>query len=248
MKTIEYIVVASFMLSVSAVAAGCATEAESNRPDNLAGAEPGSAEAVATAPGSEEGGAAAGVEGTFDHPAAIGGAAVSAREALDRMLEEGPPAFSARVHSCRKMSYANLGRLLGGLGVDLDAVGEVDAGRMYGSSDQALGAPNYGARIAESTEVTVAVASRTFDIFVQAAPEIIANLPDVERCQVGGVGARVFDEAGRCNRDGLSCLLGESASAAHVAVCDNAVGEAATAEEGQAIAVAALLSAAHACE
>jgi hypothetical protein len=146
------------------------------------------------------------------------------------------------------MPYRTLGRVLAGLGVDLDATAETAAGRMWRGSDQALGAPNYNARIGESTEVTVAVASRTFDIFVQAAPEIIERLPTVERCMVGGVGATVFDAAGRCKEDGLSCLLGSPASELHVAQCDDVVRRAADPAQGRAIAVAALLSAAHTCE
>jgi hypothetical protein len=234
---------------LAALLVACGQGGDSGRDDFLSGpTDPETAAETGTAPGSEEGGASSGTEGTFDHPAAIGGSAVTAREALERMEEEGPPGYTARIHGCRKMPYRTLGRVLSGLGVNLDATGEVEAGNMWRGSDQALGAPNYGARIGESTEVTVAVASRTFDIFVQAAPEIIANLPSVERCMVGGVGVSVFDAAGRCNRDGLSCLLGEPASEVHVAQCDDVVRRAADPAQGQAIAVAALLSAAHTCE
>ncbi len=235
------------LIILAALVVGCGQSGETGR-DHYAGMDPETAAATGTAPGSEEGGASAGTEGTFDHPAAIGGSAVTAREALARMEEEGPPGYTARIHGCRKMPYRTLGRVLAGLGVDLEASDELAAGNMWSGSDQALGAPNYDARIGESTEVTVAVASRTFDIFVQAAPEIIANLPTVERCMVGGVGASVFDSAGRCTRDGLSCLLGEPATDLHVAQCDDVVGRAADPEEGRAIAVAALLSAAHTCE
>jgi len=234
---------------LSLLLAACGTTSESGRETHLTGTDdPEAAAETGTAPGSEEGGAASGTESTFDHPAAIGGSAVTAREALERMAEEGPPAYTARLHGCRKVPYRTMGRILSGLGVDLAAVSPTAAGNMWSVSDQALGAPNYGARIGESTEVTVAVASRTFDIYVQAAPEVIANLPTVERCMIGDVGARVFDEAGRCNRDGLSCLMGETASEIHVAQCDEIVRHAADPVDGQAIAVAALLSAAHGCE
>ncbi len=221
--------------SLLLVVAGCGTDMESGR----AAAAGGDYATTTTA---------AGTESTFDHPAALGGTATTAREALARMVDEGPPAYTARVHSCRKMRYATLGHILSSLGVDLDATEATSAGAMYRSADQALGAPNFAARIGETTDVTVAVSSRTFDIFVQAAPEILERLPNQERCMVGGVGARVFDDAGECNRDGLSCLIGEPASDAHVALCNDFARRAADPAEGRAIAVAAVLSAAHTCE
>ncbi len=241
MKNTRYLVLAALLVA-------CGQGSESGRDDYLSPTDPEAAAATGTAPGSEEGGAASGTESTFDHPAALGGSAVTAREALERMAEEGPPGYTARIHGCRKMPYRTLGRVLAGLGVNLDAMGETDAGNMWRRSDQALGAANYGARIGESTEVTVSVASRTFDILVQAAPEVIANLPSVERCMIGGVGVSVFDGAGHCTRDGLSCLLGEPASDVVVAQCDDVVRRAADPAQGQAIAVASLLSAAHTCE
>ena len=193
-------------------------------------------------------GAAAGVRNTFDHPAAIGGAATTPREAMRRMEEEGPPAFSSRVHSCRKPRYGTLGRILRARGVDLDADDALAAGAMWRGADQALGAPNYEGRIGETTEMTVASSSRMFDIFVQAAPEIIAALPSRPECTVGGVGATLFDTAGRCDESGFTCLLGRPASEAHLTVCNDVVRRAPTPEQGRAIAVAALLSAVFTCE
>lgn len=192
--------------------------------------------------------AAGGALNTFHHPAAIGGSSTTPREAMRRMEEEGPPAYSARVHSCRKVRYGTLGRVLRSRGVDLGSDGELSAGRMWRDGDQALGAPNYGARIGETTEVTVASSSRMFDIFVQAAPEIIAQLPAREECAVAGVGTALFDESGRCTEAGLTCLLGVPATDAHLTVCNDTVRRAPTVDEGQRLAVAALLAAAFTCE
>jgi len=193
-------------------------------------------------------GTAGGMINTFHHPAALGGTAVSPRDAMRRMTEEGPPAYTARVHSCRKVRYSTLGRILESRGVDLSAEEEPSAGRMWREADQALAAPNYEGRIGESTDLTVASSSRMFDIFVQAAPEIIANLPTRAECEIGGVGAELFDASGRCQQDGISCLLGEPATPAHVALCNDVVGRAPTPEQGQAIAVAAMMASAFTCE
>lgn len=180
----------------------------------------------------------------YDPAVAIGGP-ITAQEAAERARREGPPVFRSRVHGCRKMRYETLGQLLGGLGVDMDATDELSAGAMYRESDQALGAPNYEARTAEATEMTVASSSRLFDILVQAAPEIIAGMPESERCP----GAEVFNEDGdACTTEGLSCLLGEPADGTHLAVCEQLIGLANDPEEGRQIVVASLLASMFVCE
>lgn len=190
-----------------------------------------------------------GTENTFDHPAGIGGIRVAdAREVLERMEEEGPPAYRARVHGCRKMRYGNLGRVLRELGVNLDAEGESSAGAMYRSADQALGVANYEARIPETTELTTASASRLFDILVQASPEVIANVESSERCRIGDRGVTIFDGAGRCDEEGLTCLLGEPASEEHVALCNQIVDRASSPERGRVLAVASILASMATCE
>ncbi|MEM9195183.1 MAG: hypothetical protein AAGF12_38780 [Myxococcota bacterium] len=193
-------------------------------------------------------GATGGEDNTFDHPEAIGGESVTAQEALQRINDEGPPGYTARVHGCRKIPYRTLGRVLSSRGVDLQNETQLSAGRMYRESDQALGAGNYGARIAETAEGTVASASRMFDIFVQAAPEIIAAVENLEACRFGGSSAQLFDPDGSCREDGLTCLMGEPATPDHVSVCSDMVTRAASIEEGQAIAVATILSASNTCE
>lgn len=189
----------------------------------------------------------AGISNTFHHPGALDGVTPrTAREVLERMEEEGPPAFRARVHGCRKMRYGTVGRVLGGVGIDTAA--ETGAGQMWRDADQALGAPNYAARVPETTELTTASASRLFDILVAGAPEIIANMPAEERCMIGTRGAVMFDADGACTEEGLTCLLGEPASEEHVLLCTELASRATTPEKGQIIAVASMLAAAATCE
>jgi hypothetical protein len=190
------------------------------------------------------GGASGGDDNTFDHPNSM----PDIWDLIDRMADEGPPEYSARVHSCPKMRYDTIGRLLESRGVDLSTNGETQAGFMYTSSDQALGAPNYGARARENLELTTASASKLFDIFVQAAPEVIAAMPDRDECTVGGEGTRMFNDANQCTADGIACLLGVPATAGHIELCNEMVNRASTIDIGKNIAVAALLSAAHTCE
>ena len=190
---------------------------------------------------------AGGVSNTFHHPQAIDNVRTAdAREVLERMEEEGPPAYRARVHGCRKMRYETVGRVLDSLGVDVAAAG--GAGEMFRDADQAFGAPNYAARVPETTELTTASASRLFDILVAAAPEIIENIQSEERCQIGGRGVRIFDSRGACTEEGLTCLLGEPARPEHVALCDQMVERSSSPESGRTIAIASVLAAASTCE
>jgi hypothetical protein len=188
-------------------------------------------------------GTSGGIGNTFDHD----NTGVDPWDLLQRLQQEGPPEISTRMHSCQKLTYRNLGRLLASRGVDLNATGAngiPSAGELYRGGSQALGAPNYDARVPEAVEPTAAGATKLMDIFVQAAPEIMANLGSTTACP----GAQLFDAQGRCDADGLTCLLGYPATDQHLALCNQAVAQASTPQIGQTIAIAALLSAAHTCE
>lgn len=172
------------------------------------------------------------------------GPAPNPYEELERLQHEGPPRYTSRVHGCTKMRYRTLGNVLASRGVALGAAGEVSAGTIYTSSQAALGAPNYAARTRENIELGLATTSKMFDIFVQAAPEIIAALPTRPEC----AGAMLFDAANHCSADGVSCLLGVPATAAHLQICDQTVASAGDVESGKRLAVAVLAAAAHTCE
>jgi hypothetical protein len=167
---------------------------------------------------------------------------------LERARSEGPPRYASRVHGCPKLRYRTLGNLLASRGVDLTATGELTAGHLYSQGAQALGAPNYAARVRENIDLGLATTAKVFDIFVQAAPEIIQNLPGRPECQIGGGRASLFDAANRCVADGVSCLIGVPATATHLEICNQMVREAADVEAGKRLAVAVLAAAAHTCE
>jgi hypothetical protein len=170
---------------------------------------------------------------------------------LARIQEEGPPEVSSRMHSCQKMKYVTLGHVLTQLGVNLDANGQngiPTAGDLYQGGSQAMGAPNYGARVPETIGLTTAGATKLFDIFVSAAPEIIASIAAGNACKAGGNPTQLFDTNGKCTIQGISCLVGAPATQMQADLCNQALGEASTPDLGQTIAVAAILSAAHTCE
>lgn len=167
---------------------------------------------------------------------------------LEREQREGPPRFASRMHSCPKMRVLTLGNVLASRGVNLAATDELSAGKIYTSSTVALGAANYAARTRENVELGVATAAKLFDIYAQAAPEIIANMPTRLECQKAGVPAQLFDSTNRCVASGFSCLMGIPATAEHLAVCNETIKRAADIESGKRLAVALLAAAAHTCE
>jgi hypothetical protein len=190
------------------------------------------------------GNASGGEDNTFDHESTQ----VDVWALLDRLQDEGPPRYTARVHSCPKIRYETLGRILASRGVDLTATGALTAGGLYRGGAQAMGVANYAARARENIDLTTAGASRLYDIFVAAAPELIANLPTSPACLVGGEPAPLFNASNQCMADGISCLIGTPATASHLEVCNLTVSRATDVEAGKRMAVAVLAAAAHTCE
>ena len=196
-------------------------------------------------------GAYAGGEGnTFDHFADLGD--FGGRDPFDILAqrqEEGPAEVRTRLHSCQKIQYQALGNLLTSLGVDLNKKATPpSAGQLYRAGGGALGQATYDARVGETLVWSAAGAAKLFDIFVQAAPEIIANLESAPQCQVNGVGQPVFDAQDKCNADALACLMGRPATALQVDLCSHLVQEASSVDTGKALAVATILAATHSCE
>lgn len=167
---------------------------------------------------------------------------------LERAQREGPPRYASRVHGCPKMRVATTGNVLASRGVNLASTTPLSAGLIYRQSTAALGGANYEARIRETIDLGVATAAKLFDIYVQAAPEIIANLPSRPECLKNGVPAQLFDSANRCVASGFSCLMGVPAQAQHLAICNETVKRAADVDSGKRMAVALLAAAAHTCE
>lgn len=186
-----------------------------------------------------------GTNNTFDHM----NDGADPFQVLARIQAEGPPEVSSRMHSCQKMKYATLGTVLTQLGVSLTKTATPPAaGQLYKAGAQAMGAPNYAARIREAIELSTAGATKLFDIFVQAALEVIAAMPTLTQCQKAGAATQMFDAQGKCTMDGITCLKGAPATADEVALCNQVLTEASSATIGKTIAVASILASAHTCE
>lgn len=130
-------------------------------------------------------------------------------------------------------------------------------GLLYQSAADAFSFPKVDSRRGEKDGHTTASAMRLFDIFIQAAPQIIANIEDPQlapACVLAGQTHPMFDPIdGSCVEESVSCLIGYPATEQHMLLCDLVVEKADPSDpedvkKKQHIAVASLLSAAHSCE
>jgi hypothetical protein len=183
------------------------------------------------------------IDNTFDHPNDQDPFAI-----LSRVETEGAPAVATKMHSCSKMPYGTVGNVLKSLGVNLANKTVNSGGAIYTAASQAMGAPNYAARVPESIELTTAGATKLFDIIVQSAPEIIAGVAKSTACTTAGAAAALFGTDGSCQKAGLSCIQGYPATQAQLDLCNNILTSASSATIGQTLAVATLMSAAHSCQ
>jgi len=206
------------------------------------------------------GGLTTGKDGnTFDHfndPGASG--QKDPFEILKERAQEGPPEVRSRLHSCTKIPYASLGTFLTSRGVNLNAASSPGApktaGELYKTGTDALGVARFDAREGETYFHTTAGATKLFDIFVQAAPEIIANIQNVEDCKLNGTSKPMFDATtGACIYESLSCIMARPATDDDMALCNLMLAQAAKGNQADLttkrnITVAAFLSAANTCE
>lgn len=130
-------------------------------------------------------------------------------------------------------------------------------GFLYTTGEDSFSVPKLDSRRAEKDGHTTASAMRLFDIFIQAAPQIIANIDNpamAPACVLGGQSRPMFDPAdGSCVEESISCLLGTPATEDHVLLCNLILDkadplDAADVTRKQHIAVASILAAAHSCE
>ncbi len=192
---------------------------------------------------------------TFDHfndPGASG--QKDPFEILKERAEEGPPEIRTRLHSCTKIPYASLGEFLSSRGVDIDANKAKSAGELYKNGKDAMGFARFDAREGETYFHTTAGATKLFDIFVQAAPEVITGVETAEACKLNGQNSPMFDpSSGKCVYASLSCIMGRPATSDDLLLCNKMIDQAKPGDMADLtlkrnITVAAFLAGAHTCE
>jgi hypothetical protein len=185
-------------------------------------------------------------ENTFDHD----NSGPNPFDLIQRLATEGPPSFSSKLHSCAKIRVTTLGNVLAGLGVNINNNTALSAGRLFRDGATALGGPDFANRIRENIGITTSGSSKLFDIMAAAAPEVIANIGTIARCNIDNQPAVLFDASNNCVASGVTCLLGSPATQAHLDFCSFTVRSAdgGDLEVGKRLAVAAILAAANMCE
>jgi hypothetical protein len=158
----------------------------------------------------------------------------------------------ARLHSCSKITYSALGNILKNHGVNVASKTANSAGVLYTGGSSALGVANYSGRVAEMIIPSTAALSKEFDILVAASIEIQTALKAATLNMTACPGTQLTDSSGNFTKDGLSCLMGKPATADHISIANDAITQATsqglTKDQGQQIAIAAILEAAQTCE
>lgn len=130
------------------------------------------------------------------------------------------------------------------------------AGYLYFTGKDALGYPKLDSRLGEKEEHSTASAMKLMDIFIQAAPQIIANISDTSKapaCTLNGKNLPMFALDGSCVEESVSCLIGYPATDDHMLLCNLLLQKAIPGDmsdliKKRNIIVAVLLSAAHSCQ
>lgn len=158
----------------------------------------------------------------------------------------------ARLHSCSKITYSAMGNILKNHGVNTGSTTTNSAGLLYKGGASALGVANYGGRVPEMIIPSTAALSKEFDIMVAASIEIQAAAKAGTLNMTACTGTQLLDSSGNFTKDGLSCLMGKPATADHISIANDAITQAVsqglTKDQGQQIAIASILEAAHTCE
>jgi hypothetical protein len=189
---------------------------------------------------------ASGEGNTFDHPGELMGGANGTTDVSQRQHDEqaiGTPEEVARLHGAQKISYVALGKMLTDFGVNLAGGTPLSAGQLYSDGKSALGAPIYSSRTPEMWTPSTSALAKEYDIFYAGAADIIANIDQSKRCP--GV---VLIQNGQLTEDGISCLIGKPATAAHLTLANKLIAESGDPTKGAQLAVATLLAAAHISE
>jgi len=130
------------------------------------------------------------------------------------------------------------------------------AGFLYFTGKDALGVPKLDSRLGEKEEHSTASAMKLMDIFIQSAPQIIANIGDPLKspaCTLNGKNLPMFANDGSCVEESVSCLIGMPATVDHMLLCNLLIDKAdknnaTDVNKKRNIAVAVLLAASHTCQ
>lgn len=173
-----------------------------------------------------------------------------------------PSSESELRHTCGKISYDTLGRILRFRGIGTGTTTPERAGTLYANGSLPLGAANFVQRIAETDRNTTASIVRLYDVLLAGVEELISTttapanphgiFPVGSDCYT----AALFNSDDTCNASGLGCFVGVPLTVQQLTQCNDAVVDlksrfapATTAAiDAKRIAVASLATAIYLCD
>jgi hypothetical protein len=162
------------------------------------------------------------------------------------------PLQAAVLHSAAKIPYGSLGNLLASRGVKTANKTTGSAGQIYTSATISYGVAQYAVRLPETIIASTAAIAKLYDLYAAAAQEVQADGGAALSASTGCSGVALFDANGQFTQNGISCLIGRTAPSEYVTISNTAISDVVsgggTMDQGQQIAIAALLSAAQAWE
>jgi hypothetical protein len=196
----------------------------------------------------DPGGSSEDPDNTFEHP--------DFNNPFDDVGSTAPADYLARIHGCKKIKISTLGRMLTSRGVDIQTGGQFTPADLYQTGDVPMGTARYDSLLRENMSLTTSAAVRAFDIWIASAPIIETAMSDglVAACDDAGTPVAMFNAAGACTIEGIECITGRQATAAHLEICNRGTQDAVDdtgnfdAAKGRQLAMSTLLAAAHTCE
>src|SRR5262249_720229 len=122
---------------------------------------------------------------TFDHPAQPTQGLNGITDPALRLADDsqiGTPDVTSRLHGAQKVPVSTLGTILADLGVNMASKDPASAAQIYANGQQALGAAVYASRVPEMVLPSTSSLAKEYDVFLAAAPEVLANLSTSARC------------------------------------------------------------------
>lgn len=186
-------------------------------------------------------------DNTFEHP--------DFNNPFDDVGSSAPADYLARIHGCKKIKISSLGRILTSRGADIQNGGQFSPADLYQTSDVPMGGARYDVLLRENLSLTTSAAVRAFDIWIAAAPQIETSMTTgLAACDNAGTPVQMFNAAGACTIEGIECITGRQATAAHLEICNRGTQDAVDdnlqfdAAKGRQLAMSTLLASAHTCE
>lgn len=197
-------------------------------------------------------------EMAFDHDGILG--------SVGDVFADGqqvPVEKSQRMHSCGKVTYPTLGRILSTRGVSItagaqcpDAAGAFDctAGSLFVNGNLVLGIANFPARVPESDRNSTGGIVKMQDIMIAAAEALVTTGNANGAFAVGTVceGSALYNAGtpATCNADGFACFVGVPLTQGQLTLCNQMVADPTNTDPivAKRLTLAALASSIYLCD